>query len=127
MTRSDEDIRSEIAAELRWDPMLNAESVVVWLMNGAVALTGFVAERDDVWRASLIAARVAGVRSVTNHLEVSPAGGTPPCAVVEDEREPSRAVLLPLPRPSRWEIEEWLETSARHGDAADTPPPPPPG
>ena len=154
MTRPDEDIRAEIIAELRWDPLLDADHVVVWLLDGVVALTGFVTEPDDVWKASLIAARVTGVRSVTNHLEVklattgdAGAGGESirvfTCEImvpqnhlevrVEDGRvtfegavdwrahtpavdralatAPDRrlTVLRALPRPPRWELEDWLE------------------
>jgi hypothetical protein len=154
MRRPDEDIRAEIIAELRWDPLVDADHVVVWLLDGVVALTGFVGEPDDVWMASLIAARVTGVRSVTNHLEVRPAA--PAGAVgdgesirvftceimvpqnhlevrVEDGRvtfegavdwrahtpavdrvlatAPDRrlTVLRALPRPPRWELEDWQE------------------
>ena len=154
MTRPDEDIRAEIIAELRWDPLLDADHVVVWLLDGVVALTGFVTESDDVWKASLIAARVAGVRSVTNHLEVKSATRDEgaedgesirvlTCEIlvrqnhlevrVEDGRvtfegavdwrthtaavdralapSPDRrlTVLRALPRPPRWELEDWLE------------------
>jgi hypothetical protein len=118
MMRPDEDIRAEITAELRWDPLLNADDVMVWLLNGAVALTGSVAERGDVWRASLIAARVAGVRSVTNHLEVKrSAGGR---ASPSDQADARVVVLLPIPRPPFWEIEDWVEDV----DSAPALPPP---
>jgi hypothetical protein len=114
MSRSDEDIRAEVVAELRWDPQLDADHVVVWLLDGVVALTGFVRQPDDLWKATLIAARVGGVRCVMNHLGVS---GPPPDArrQVWHDGEALRA----QPRPPRRECEDWVQVVHRASPELD--------
>jgi osmotically-inducible protein OsmY len=68
--RSDEDIKRDVEAELRWDPDIDATDVAVAVKNGVVTLTGFVRSYTQKYQAERDAKRVQGVLAVANDLEV---------------------------------------------------------
>jgi osmotically-inducible protein OsmY len=68
--RSDEEIRRDVEAELRWDPDLDESDIAVAVKDGVVTLTGFVKSYKDKWQAERAAKRVHGVLAVVNDLEV---------------------------------------------------------
>ena len=87
----DSDIKRDVEAELKWDPVIDATDIAVAVRNGVVTLTGFVrsyAHRSD---AEVIAKRVKGVVGIANDLKVrlandsqrlilrSPVMLSPPC------------------------------------------------
>ncbi|MGN6102189.1 MAG: BON domain-containing protein, partial [Devosia sp.] len=47
--RSDEDIRHDVEAELKWDPDIDATDVAVAVKDGVVTLTGFVRSYTQKW------------------------------------------------------------------------------
>jgi osmotically-inducible protein OsmY len=68
--RSDEEIKRDVEAELRWDPDIDPTDIGVAVKNGVVTLTGFVKSYNDKWEAERNAKRVSGVLGVANDLEV---------------------------------------------------------
>jgi osmotically-inducible protein OsmY len=68
--RSDEEIKRDVEAELRWVPDLDESEIAVAVKDGVVTLTGFVKSYSDKWEAERAAKRVAGVLGVVNDIEV---------------------------------------------------------
>ena len=68
--RSDEAIKRDVEAELRWDPEIDASDVTVTVADGIVTLAGFVLNYFDKEQAEADAKRVAGVVGLANDIEV---------------------------------------------------------
>jgi osmotically-inducible protein OsmY len=68
--KTDEEIRRDVEAELRWDPDLDATDIAVAVKNGVVTLTGFVKSYTHKYEAEMDTKRVAGVSGVANEIEV---------------------------------------------------------
>jgi osmotically-inducible protein OsmY len=68
---STQDIHDAVAAELSYDPLVDASNITVKNINGDVALNGTVPNYPQYVAAAAAARRVAGVKNVHNHLEVS--------------------------------------------------------
>jgi osmotically-inducible protein OsmY len=68
--KTDEEIRRDVEAELRWDPDLDATDIAVAVKNGVVTLTGFVKSYTHKYEAEMDAKRVAGVSGVANEIQV---------------------------------------------------------
>jgi len=69
-THTDEEIRDDVLAELKWDPQVQASEIGVAVKDGVVTLTGWVDSYLKKWRAEEDAQRVAGVKAVANDIEV---------------------------------------------------------
>ena len=69
VAHTDEEIQSDVLAELRWDPSISTE-IGVAVKNGVVTLTGTVDTIQKKWRAEEAAHRVTGVTAVANDIEV---------------------------------------------------------
>jgi osmotically-inducible protein OsmY len=69
-TRTDEQIQTDVLAELRWDSRVQPNEVGVTAKDGIVSLTGWVDSYGKKWAAERAAHRVRGVRAVVNDLEV---------------------------------------------------------
>jgi len=67
---SDTTLQSDVLAELRSDPSLDASHIGVTVRDGVVALIGTVPSYTEKWAAERIAKRVYGVRGVAEELEV---------------------------------------------------------
>ena len=67
---TDEEIRDDVLAELKWDPQVQASEIGVAVKDGVVALTGWVDSYLKKWRAEEDTERVAGVKAVANDIEV---------------------------------------------------------
>lgn len=67
---TDESIRAAVYKELVTDPLLEADDIVVDVINGAVSLTGTVPSQAQCAEADAAARRVAGVTMVDNLLAV---------------------------------------------------------
>jgi osmotically-inducible protein OsmY len=70
MTRADDDLRSDVAEELRWDPRLDASGIAVLADDGKVTLRGTVPSPREKREARKAAERVFGVISIKNDLDV---------------------------------------------------------
>ncbi len=68
--RSDEEIKRDVEAELKWDPDIDATDIAVSTKNGVVTLAGYVPSYLMKYEAEKAAKRVAGVVGVANDLEV---------------------------------------------------------
>lgn len=68
--KSDEDLKRDVEAELRWDHDIDPSDIGVAVKDGVVTLTGFVRSYMQKYNAERDAKRVAGVRAVANDLEV---------------------------------------------------------
>jgi osmotically-inducible protein OsmY len=77
--KSDDEIKRDIEAELRFDPDIDATDIGVAVKNGVVTLTGFVKSYTEKFEAEAAAKRVAGVLGVANDIEVRlPSGAERP-------------------------------------------------
>ena len=72
--KSDQELKLDIEAELRFDPKVNAAAVGVTVDRGAVALLGSVDTYPQKWAAEDAAKRVGGVRTVAQDLVVKVLG-----------------------------------------------------
>jgi len=70
MTKTDDQLKRDIEAELSWDPKVNAAEVGVSVNEGAVSLLGTVDTYAQKWAAEDATKRVAGVRTVAQDLTV---------------------------------------------------------
>jgi osmotically-inducible protein OsmY len=68
--RSDEDIRSSVTQELKWDPKISSKDIGVVVKEAVVSLNGFVPSYWEKEEAEKAAKRVYGVRGVADDLEV---------------------------------------------------------
>jgi osmotically-inducible protein OsmY len=68
--KTDNDIKRDVEAELKWDPDIDAADVGVAVKNGVVTLTGFVRSFTQKYQAEREAKRVSGVAGVANDIEV---------------------------------------------------------
>jgi len=71
---TDQAIQTEVLAELRWDPSIQASEIGVAVKDGVVTLTGTVDTYFMKWRAEEAAHRVSGVIGVANDITVSTIG-----------------------------------------------------
>ena len=70
MTKT-QDIRDAVEDELSYDPLVDMSDITVKNINGEVALNGTVSSFPQYLEAAAAARRVAGVKNVHNHLEVT--------------------------------------------------------
>jgi osmotically-inducible protein OsmY len=70
MTKT-QDIRDAVELELGYDPLVDMSDITVKNINGEVALNGTVPSFPQYLEAAAAARRVAGVKKVHNHLEVT--------------------------------------------------------
>jgi len=70
--KTDTQLRSDVEAELKWDPSLDERGIIVGARNGVVTLAGQVPSYADKWTAERVAKRIASVHAIANELEVKP-------------------------------------------------------
>lgn len=99
--KSDEQLRADVAEELRADPLVEAGAIEVAVREGVATLAGRVARAAERTLAERAAHRVAGVRSVVNAIEVDADDGH---AATDDELADAAAHAL------AWDL--WVP---RHG------------
>jgi osmotically-inducible protein OsmY len=69
-TRTDEQIKADIEAELKWDARVNPNEIGVAVKDGVITLTGWVDSYIKKWSAEEAALRVRGVKAIANEIEV---------------------------------------------------------
>jgi osmotically-inducible protein OsmY len=74
MIRTDQEIQTDVLAELRWDSSVQASEIGVAVKDGVVTLTGTVDTYLKKWRAEEAAHRVNGVTAVANDITVRTLG-----------------------------------------------------
>jgi len=68
--RTDSQLQSDVMAELRWQPGIDAANIGVAVKNGIVTLTGTVPSYTERYNAEAAVKRVYGVTAVVNNIEV---------------------------------------------------------
>ena len=68
--RTDSEIKSDVEAELKWDPDIDSTDIGVAVKNGVVTLTGYVRSYASQYQAEADVKRVSGVVGVANDLKV---------------------------------------------------------
>jgi osmotically-inducible protein OsmY len=68
---TDKDILAAVSEELDTDPLVDADDIMVEVLNGAVSLNGTVPSQAQCTAAIAAAHRVAGVMGVDNMLAVA--------------------------------------------------------
>jgi osmotically-inducible protein OsmY len=74
IVHTDQEIQTDVLAELRWDHSVQANEIGVAVKNGVVTLTGTVDTYLKKWKAEEAAHRVAGVTAVANDITVRTVG-----------------------------------------------------
>jgi osmotically-inducible protein OsmY len=72
-TKTNDQLSSDVLAELIWDPAIDNSAITVTANNGAITLSGATSSYNSKWEAESAASRVYGVKSVTNEIMVDPA------------------------------------------------------
>ena len=67
---TDNDIKRDVEAQLRWDPDIDPTDLVVSVKDGVVTLAGFVRSYSQRYKAEREAKSVRGVRGVANDIQV---------------------------------------------------------
>ncbi|HEX9095844.1 MAG TPA: BON domain-containing protein [Candidatus Dormibacteraeota bacterium] len=68
--KTDKDLQSDVMAELRWDPAVDAADIGVSVERGAVTLGGHVKSYAEKIAAERAAKRVFGIKAVADEIEV---------------------------------------------------------
>ncbi len=68
--KTDYELKADVAAELAWDPAINASAIGVIVKNGLVTLTGHLDTLAQKHAAERAVRRVAGVRGIAMELDV---------------------------------------------------------
>jgi osmotically-inducible protein OsmY len=71
--KTDIELRTDVEAELKWQPSLDERGLVVGAKDGVVTLAGHVPSYAEKWAAEKATKNVAGVRGIANDIEVKPA------------------------------------------------------
>lgn len=97
--RSDNDIKENVEAELRWAPDVDETDIAVKVNDGTVHLSGFVHDYHQKYLAEMAVKRIAGVTSVANDIAVNLLSSAP------SDPEIARAAVEALKRvlPTVWE------------------------
>src|SRR5690349_6959145 len=68
--RSDDQLRNDVLAELKWDPKITSSDIAVAVKDGVVTLSGYVPSYWEKDAAEKAVKRVYGVKGVANDIEV---------------------------------------------------------
>jgi osmotically-inducible protein OsmY len=68
--KSDQELQTDVLAELKWDPRVHGNEIGVVAKDGAVTLTGVVQSYAEKLAAESAAKRVKGVRAIAQDIEV---------------------------------------------------------
>ena len=68
--KSDEELKSDVELELRWEPSVHAEQIGVSVKSGVVELDGHVDAYYEKWAAERAAMRVSNVKAVASEIKV---------------------------------------------------------
>ena len=68
--RSDAELRSDVQAELDWDPAIKSSGIGVAASDGVVTLTGHVASHAEKYAVERAAQRVSGVKALAVEITV---------------------------------------------------------
>lgn len=69
--KTDEQIKNDVLAELRYEPSVKVTDVGVLVKSGVVTLNGCTSSHGEKWHALLAAKRVSGVKSIVDEMKVA--------------------------------------------------------
>lgn len=94
--RTDDELRNDVEAELRWEPSINGEAITVRVESGVVTLAGEVDSYAQQFAAERATERVAGVRAIAEDLTVR---------VPRREQRTDSAIAFAVANALRWDVE----------------------
>ncbi|MFC1924021.1 BON domain-containing protein [Chloroflexota bacterium] len=68
--KTDAELQQDVMNELKWEPTVEGAEIGVAVKDGVVTLSGYVDSYAEKWAAERAAARVFGVRAVTEAIQV---------------------------------------------------------
>ena len=68
--KSDTQLKTDVLAELKYEPSVNVTDIGVLVKDGAVTLNGYATSYGEKWDAVRVAKRVAGVKAIADDIEV---------------------------------------------------------
>ena len=68
--KTDTELKSDVLAELKYEPSVKVTDIGVLVKNGVVTLKGFASSYGEKWDAARAAKRVAGVKAIADDIEV---------------------------------------------------------
>lgn len=68
--KTDTELKTDVLAELKYEPGVNITDIGVLVKDGAVTLNGFVTNYGEKWNAVSATKRVAGVRAIADDIVV---------------------------------------------------------
>ncbi|MGA3181053.1 MAG: BON domain-containing protein [Verrucomicrobiota bacterium] len=68
--KSDTQLKTDVLAELKYEPSVNVTDIGVLVKDGAVTLNGYATSYGEKWDAVRAAKRVAGVKAIADDMEV---------------------------------------------------------
>jgi osmotically-inducible protein OsmY len=71
MEKSDTDIKTDVLAELKFEPCVSITDIGVLVKDGAVTLNGYATSYAEKWNAVSATKRVAGVRAIADDIVVN--------------------------------------------------------
>lgn len=74
--KTDTQLQSDVMAELKWDPSINANRIGVEVSGGVVTLSGHVDRFSEKWAAERAVQKVTGVRALAVELDVNLPGAS---------------------------------------------------
>jgi len=74
--KSDSQLKQDVAAELNWEPSVNAAQIGVEVKDGVVTLAGHVGSYVEKWNAERAAQRVSGVKALAIEMDVTLPGSS---------------------------------------------------
>jgi osmotically-inducible protein OsmY len=97
--KTDDEIKRDVEAELRWSPQINETDIAVKVTGGELTLSGFTGSYYEKYQAEVVARRIKGVAALANDIQVRLAAGGP------SDPEIARAALtaLKFALPLDWE------------------------
>ena len=74
--KTDTQLQSDVMAELKWDPSINANQIGVEVSGGVVTLSGHVDRFSEKWAAERAVQKVTGVKALAVELDVNLPGAS---------------------------------------------------
>lgn len=74
--KTDTQLQSDVMAELKWDPSINANRIGVEVSGGVVTLSGHVDRFSEKWAAERAVQKVTGVKALAVELDVNLPGAS---------------------------------------------------
>ena len=68
--KSDMQLKTDVLAELEYEPSVNVTDIGVLVKDGAVTLNGYATSYGEKWDAVRVAKRVAGVKAIADDIQV---------------------------------------------------------